>query len=248
MSTELVRTEPQAVAVHEDASIMSVIARAAADPMVDVAKMRELLDLQERFTTKTAEVDFKASMNRLQPRLPQIDKHGAIVVNGQTRSKYARYEDIDAACRQLYTAEGFSHSFDTRTAEGKTTYYIRVDHRAGHSETKELQLPDDTSGSKNSIQAHISTVSYAKRCLMKMAYNIIEAGEDNDGNGVSYISEDDACRIEDMLVALGDTSASKTNERGFLKFMGAPTVREIQQRDLARGIQALRDKMQKAGR
>jgi hypothetical protein len=46
-----------------------------------------------------------------------------------------------------------------------------------------MELPFDNSGSKNTVQAIGSSVSYGKRYVLCMLLNISTGGEDNDGNG-----------------------------------------------------------------
>ena len=53
-------------------AVLTVIARAASDPTVDVEKMRSLLDLQERIMDRQAETAFNASMQAAQSELKQI--------------------------------------------------------------------------------------------------------------------------------------------------------------------------------
>ena len=110
------------IAVREDAlpatlaasTILSVIAKAAADPNVDVAKMQQLLDMQERLMARQAEAEFNEAMARLQPRLPRIQKKGDVkypvnknAPDGPQKHAFwfARIEDIDDAIRPLLNEE-----------------------------------------------------------------------------------------------------------------------------------------------
>src|SRR4051812_41928358 len=93
-------------------AFLELISRAASDPTVDVAKMKELLSMRVEIMAREAEMAFSQAMARLQPRLPRITKHGRICVNGVVRNTYARIEDIDAVIRPLYSEEGFSISWN----------------------------------------------------------------------------------------------------------------------------------------
>src|SRR4051812_49412858 len=113
MTTDLVeRTEalPAIEAEPQRGSMLSIIARAASDPNVDVAKMQALLDMQRQIMAEQARAEFNEAFSRL--NLPRIPKLG-IVDRGSGRGKfpYARWEDIDAKIRPLLAAEGFALSF-----------------------------------------------------------------------------------------------------------------------------------------
>src|SRR5437773_1043260 len=78
-------------------SLLSVIAKAVTNPLVDVEKMERLFALYERNQKEQQRIAYQAAMARLQAQLPQIEKHGRIEVKGVLRSKFATIEDIDAA-------------------------------------------------------------------------------------------------------------------------------------------------------
>lgn len=221
-------------------SIMAVIARAAADPNVDAVKMTQLFELQERFMKNRAEVQFNEAMARLQPRLPSIPKRGKIVVQSSTRSEFATYDDIVAAIKPLLGEEGFSISFDSKTKERDVEYSAKLAHSAGHSETKTITLPADKSGSKNDIQALGSTVSYARRYLVKMHFNIVEGGEDNDGNSYGLIGEKEERQIYDLFAACEMDAESK---RKFLVVAEVNSVKDIRQSDYPGLLKLLEKKL-----
>jgi len=231
--TQIVKVEPQEVAqVQPQGSILAVIARAAADPSVDVTKMSALLELQERVMQKHAEAEYNAAMSRLQPRLPRITKKGKIQYEDKKTGKlvstpFAKYEDIDAAIRPMLCEEGFSISFGTQTRDGGGLIIsATLSHNAGHSRTESMPLPADTSGSKNAIQAMGSTLSYGKRYLVCAMLNIITEGEDNDGNLDGAITEEQVKTIEDLLheCGLGVRTEGRTK---FLETFGVAAVEDI---------------------
>lgn len=166
-------------------AIVSVIERAASDPNVDISKMERLLDLQERILAKNAESAFNSDFAAMQGELPAISEKGEISVNGNVRSKYARFEDINEAVRPVLQKYGFSVQFKVAITEGtiKITGILR--HRDGHSETTSLPLPADISGSKNAVQSIGSSVSYGKRYVLSALLNITTSGEDDDGRATS---------------------------------------------------------------
>jgi hypothetical protein len=229
--------EEQGLAVREPAAVapsnlLAVIAQAVADPRMDVEKMSKLLDLQERIMAEQRKTAFFAALARLTPKLPEIVKHGQ-----SHHGKYARLEDIDRAIRPLIAEEGFAISFDSLTVDGKVRVICRLSHQEGHFETKQIDLPLDNSGSKNGAQAVISTVSYGRRALTKMFFNLIEAGEDTDGNNLETISAE---QVRDLRTLIQDT---KSDEKKFLELIaGVEKLEDIQVRDLKRIVNALETK------
>lgn len=225
-------------------NILDVITQAVENYKdLNVEKMERLLAMYERTVEREAAVAYKEAMARVQAGMPQFGKSGEIVVKGEVRSKYAKLEDIDKVIRPMLAAEGFSLSLDSESTDGKL-YHVSctVSHRQGHSETKSVLLPPDTSGAKNAVQAVFSTiVGYAHRQLVKMHFNIIETGIDTDGTGEAgeFITEDQA---KDIQALIDEVKADKNR---FLKYVGVGSVSEIRKGDFERVIKALEDKRRK---
>lgn len=240
MSTELVKHEPNALERAE--STLEVISRLAVDPRVDVEKLERLLVMKREVEADQRRVAFLAALARLATKLPEIDQKGRVAYEGKQGKegmdrKYARLEDIDRAIRPLLSEEGFSMSFDTHpTDSGKIRVSATLSHRDGHSETKQLDLPHDSSGSKNGIQAVGSTVSYGRRMLVKMFFNLIEHGEDTDGNDPTTLTDDQAKDLEAMI------SEVRADKAKFLQFMGVDSLSAILARDHTKAINALETK------
>lgn len=166
-----------------DGNILSVIARAAADPNVDIDKLERLLEMQERVTARNARAAYYEALAEMQPHLPVIGERGAISTDrGKTvQSTYALWEDVNEAIRPVLAQYGFSLTFKVRRAEGEIVTTGILSHRFGHSEETELALPTDSSGSKNAVQAVGSSTSYGKRYTAFALLNITSSGEDDDG-------------------------------------------------------------------
>jgi hypothetical protein len=234
--------EETAVEVQHPTNMLAVIAQAAVDPRCDITKMERLLAMQQTIMKDQREAAFAGAMSRLQAKLPQIQKSGAIIVKGTERSRYAKIEDIDVAIRPLLAEEGFSFSFDSDSSDGKLfKLSAKLSHREGHSETKHLVLPIDSSDYRSNVQSIGSTVSYGKRQLIKMHLNLIECGEDDDGaGGAKPISPAQAAAIATSLVEVG------FDQGRFLKFMGVAEVADILARDYQKAQSAIEEKRRTA--
>jgi ERF superfamily. len=243
MSSERSTDIDQALAVARPEGTMdflSILAQAAVDPRMDVAKMERLLEMHRQVTEDQRRVEFSAAMARLQAVLPQITKEGRIVVSGTERSRYARIEDIDQAIRPLLAAEGFSLAFDTEAKDHGLLITGKISHAAGHAETRSLFLPLDAQGAKSPVQGVGSTVSYGRRYLIKMLLNVTERGEDDDGMGGATITEAQAA---DLGALLDEVKADKAR---FFAFMGVANLSEILARDHAKALNALETKRRNA--
>lgn len=170
----------------EPSAVLAVIARAAADPAVDVDKMDRLLQMQERVLARQAEVEFNAAMADAQSEMGRIS---ADATNPQTRSKYATYAKLDAALRPIYTRRGFALSFGTGDAahEGYVRVQAHVSHLSGFTRTYHVDMPADGKGAKgNDVMTKTHAVgaamSYGMRYLLKMIFNVAVGDDDRDGN------------------------------------------------------------------
>jgi len=227
--------------IEHPGDILEVIHKAVSDPKMDVDKMSKLLDIHERIVKENRRIEFMEALSRIQAEMPQIDKNGQIIVKGVERSRYARLEDIDKVIRPMLAAEGFSFSFDSKSPDGDLfTISCTLRHKNGHSETNTIILPIDKSNFRSDVQSVGSTLSYARRQLVKLHLNIIECGLDDDGIGGSEpISEAQAESIETLIKQTG------ADKKRFLAYMEAESIKEITARNYPKAISALEAKKRK---
>lgn len=247
---EIVAHQPaQAPAVQsETPNLMAVIARAAADPSVNVDKMERLLQMHERMVAQQAKADFAAAMVLMKPDLPVIGRRGRIEVRAKTSSGqrdgeiqqstgYALWEDIDEALTPVLAKHGFALSFRSGVAQdGKITVTGILMHRGGHSEETTMTLPHDSSGSKNAVQAVGSSTSYGKRYTATLLLNIRTHGDDDDavkGGAPETLTEEE---IEKIFALLKKTGG---NTDLFCKHMKIAGVQDIPRKDFGKALEAI---------
>ncbi|HEX2726298.1 MAG TPA: ERF family protein [Beijerinckiaceae bacterium] len=182
--------EPQGPSVG---SVLQLIERAATDERVDVEKMERLLAMQERILAIQAKRDAMQAKQVMMAEMPRVSRHGEIIIAERgtrrviQRTRYAKWEDIDAAIRPILSKHGFVLSFrSSEGSDGKILMTAVLTHQgpAGtYEETSTLPIPPDPSGSKNAIQALGSSLSYGKRYTATPLLNLVFEGEDDDGNG-----------------------------------------------------------------
>ncbi len=182
----LQRMESQVPATGEESSMLSIIARAASDPAVDVTKMERLMAMQERLYAKQAEQAFNVAMTAVQSQVRYIQKDAT---NPQTGSKYARLETVNKAISPVATEHGFSLSYGT--ADCPIPDCVRVTclvlHVGGHSRQYQVDVPMDILGmkgnpSKTRTHGFGSSLSYGRRYLTLLIFNLSTGEEDDDGN------------------------------------------------------------------
>lgn len=218
---EISTVQERRVMSAEPTSMFDVIAQAIRDPELDVEKLERLAGLYERLTDRQAEVTYNEAMNAAQQEMRPI---AADANNPQTKSKYASYAALDRALRPIYTHHGFSISFDT--ADGAAADHVRVvckiGHRGGHKERPHLDMPADGKGAKGGdvmTKTHAigAAVTYGKRYLLGMIFNIAVGGDvDDDGNsnGGREMSEVAKRAVSDVngCETAGDLAVWKKNK------------------------------------
>jgi hypothetical protein len=228
----ITQVDEQGVApVQPDASaIVQMIERAVLDPRVDIDKMERLLAMQERVMERSARTSFNAALATMQPRLPVIGERGEIKnTGGKVQSTFALWEDINDAIRPLLAEHGFALTFRTGRANGNPTVTGVLSHREGHSEETTLELPLDTSGSKNNVQGIGSSTSYGKRYTACALLNITTRGEDDGGQSAGQspvfqrvVADVNACEGPDELRAW-----KATHYESAAKLLSPEDLREV---------------------
>jgi len=229
---------PGALQRETTREVLDTIIRASRDQSVDVAKLKDLLDLQERLLADQRRTSFMSAMAELQAEMPQIAKAGVITgQSGAVRNRYAKIEDIDVVIRPLLAKHGFSFSFDSEPAQGGVCFLCRMSHRDGHSETKRLVLPLDQGAGRNAVQSMGSTVSYARRYLLGMHLNLVTRDEDDDGRGGSgHVTPAQAAELRAKLAEVGGSEAR------FLNWLAAASFEEIPAANYTRALKFIDEK------
>jgi hypothetical protein len=164
----------------------SFLERIIASGLTDPAAIGKLVELQERIERMHAQSAYTVAMNAAQKEMPRVLRSK---INTQTGSKYAPLEDVLKDVVPIYTKHGFSVSFGEGTpgAAGSVKIVCDVMHTSGHSVRYELEGGLDTSGIKGStnktdIQGKGSSVSYLRRYMLCMVFNVAIGDSDTDGN------------------------------------------------------------------
>jgi len=176
--------------------LQAALQQALMLPEQGVERLERMWEMHKDMQNREAAREYATAMQRAQSSMPNIAKRGK---NKQTNSQYALLEDINQAITPVYTREGFSLSFGTVTSDlqGHVGIVCDVLHTGGHSRTYHYDAPIDDvgiKGEKNKTSTHGrgSAISYGRRYLILMIFNLTIGGEDDDGNGAG---ENEAQRI-----------------------------------------------------
>jgi hypothetical protein len=199
--------------------------------------IEKLMSLQERWEANQARKAFDAAMSDAKTEITPIVKNRAVGYDGKggSRTSY-RHEDLAEIARTvdpLLAKHGLSYRFQTTQQDGFIHVTCIVSHRDGHSERNVLFASADASGSKNSIQALGSTITYLQRYTLKAALGLA-ASNDDDGRASEQTKEEAKTLTPEQVKAIEDkineTDASTTR---LLKQAGVARLEEIPTSDFA---------------
>lgn len=172
--TALATQEPQS----ESAALMATITRAATDPTVDAEKMERLFALYEKMDARRAEREFNQALKLAQQEIPAIFKN-----KQADKNKYADLEQVNEVISPISTKHGFSTSYGNEDSPMDKHYRVVcfLSHDGGHTRKYHADIPADHSGSKNVTQGFGSTISYGRRYIKLMIFDVSTTNEDDDG-------------------------------------------------------------------
>jgi len=167
---------------HESMALMAIIERAATDPAFDVDKLQALLAVKERWEAGEAKKAYVAALNAFKADAPELTKNKHVKF-GATEYDHATLDHVSLAIGKALSAHGLTHRWDIDHKDNAIIVSCVLTHVAGHSERVTMPpAAPDTSGSKNSIQALGSTITYLQRYSLLAATGMAVKGQDDDGN------------------------------------------------------------------
>jgi hypothetical protein len=234
-------------------NLMTALAVAAADPRMDVAKVERLFAMHKELQDREAAQAFADAMAKAQANIRPIAKDRR---NDHTKSWYATLAAIVDEATPVVTAEGLSVSYDTYEPSGRDKDMEKpieswhrvialVSHRGGHVRKYHLDGPLDDAG-KTGIQAMGSTVSYLRRYLFCMIFNVATA-DDNDGNGGGNGAKGEKLaekKVADHCAKMDEA----TNEADLMRIFSVAwnEAEEIKDKDAQRVFMTKRDERRRA--
>lgn len=210
---------------------------AAISEKVDLDKTERLLDIQVKWEANEAKKVFAASFAEAQKNMQTVVKKR---INSQTHSKYAELGDVIEITQPIYTKEGFSLMFYEGDCpkENYIRVYVDILHSAGHIVTRHYDVPMDGKGLRGNdnmtaIHGKASSVSYGRRYLMYMIWNIPTA--DNDGNTqkLPMITDKQLHQLRDLLLV------KKLSEKKLLEYLKIESLEDLPENQFTKALAAI---------
>lgn len=235
--------------VSESATIFSIIAKSASDPTIDLERMERLIAMRDKEMERLARERFNNALASAQAEMPQVI---ADAQNSHTHSRYATYEAVSKAMQPVLQKYGFSLSFGEGKSELPDCLKIVCTVSLGAYEKHyEAHIPFDNGGmkgnaNKNATQAFGSTITYGRRYLKTMIFDVAVKDQDDDAQSVSnspIITDDQFAELNNLL------DANEIDKAKFCAYMGVDAIANIPQSDFARARIAIGKSIaNKAGR
>lgn len=224
-----------------------------------VQDLKALMDLWERWTEKQAEQSWNRAMTNCQKTMPGLVKSSH---NKHKDLWYAGFEQLDKQIRPIYVAEGFSLCFTEMDNPNPEVCRIALDvlHVDGHCRrfVKDVHIDGVGTGGNRSMtatQADGSTMSYARRYVTKMAFNLVDSNEDLDGDAGNNgrITLDEIKLLGAAIAELAALRGKKVDVAAFLKWLGPEirSINEVNREQFLRGMSEIslqRNELQQKGK
>lgn len=160
------------------------ILQQAVSAGANVETLTKLLELQERWEANEARKAFVKALADFKANPPRLEKTKQVGYGeGSKRTSYS-YTPLDEAAStigQALSKHGLSFRWETKQVEGRISVTCILQHEQGHRESVTLEATPDNSGSKNSVQAIGSTVTYLERYTLLAATGLATTNQDSDG-------------------------------------------------------------------
>lgn len=224
--------------------IMALVERAITNN-TDLSVIQTLMDAQDRWDKKQAKQAFDAAMAEAVNEIPTIKKNKPAIFDKDGKTPRYMYEDlaeIAETVKPILKKHGLSYRFRTNQNGAIVSVTCVVSHVDGHSEENTLSASNDTSGSKNAIQAVGSAVTYLERYSLKAALGLA-AAEDDDAQAAgepAVITQQQFLELNQLL------DEHEINKAAFCGYMGVEAVADIPQNRLKDAKEAIKKKIAKA--
>ena len=206
----------------------------------DLEKLRQLMDLQDRWEAAQARKAYVAAIAAFKAEPMRILKSKQVNIPGGAKFAHATLADVCDGVVAALSKHGLSHKWELQQDGDRITVTCILTHEAGHSERTMLSgLPDD-SGKKNGIQQIASTVTYLQRYTLMAAVGLAAKDMDDDGRGAGpakpKITEEQVANLKALLTEVG------ANEINFLKWLKVESLSDILATNYAACVKAIEAK------
>lgn len=225
-----------------DEKILSV----ADNPAFDNERLAMLIHLKRDMDYSVARERFNTALSAAQAEIATATKNAN---NSLLRSRYADYASISKVVSPIIEKYKFAVSFRTEqpVADGfiKLTCIVSL---GIYEKEYSLELPLDLAGikgnaNKSPLQAHGSAISYARRYLKTLVFDVITVDDDDDGNPSSepLINREQAETINRMLIE------RNIDMKAFLRFYRVDAIHELRASQYNNAIEKIKFRDERTG-
>jgi hypothetical protein len=215
---------------------------AAINANVDLSKIEKMIELQQKWDAIEAKKAYTRAMAEFKKTPLDITKDGNVKFKnskGETVDyNHATLGNVTGKINASLSNYGLSASWTTEQKDGTIIVTCNITHEKGHRESTSLFAAPDTSGSKNSIQAICSTITYLERYTILALTGLATHDQDDDAERaeVKYLTEEHRSKLVDAIADVGVDSVK------FLKWLGYESFETIEEVDYNRAISGLKEK------
>lgn len=189
MEQEMIVSKPNGAALAVKVDPLSIL-QLAIERGAGIETIERMVALVNGERERIAKQQFDEAMGKFKDNPPTILKNKHVEF-GNTKYDHATLDEVSAKIADGLGKVGIRHRWET--AQDKEIAVTCVLAGFGHEERTTLKATADTSGSKNSIQAIGSAVTYLQRYTLLLACGMAAKGQDDDGRatglGSNWIAE-----------------------------------------------------------
>jgi hypothetical protein len=230
------------VAIREGSPLQALQFAMTSD--IPIEKLEKMLELQERWEQNEAKKAYTQAMAAFKADPPKIkkDRHVRFATQkGVTEYNHASLGNVTTSINAALAEHGLTAAWKTEQESGQIKVTCTITHKLGYSENTSLTASAETSGTKNSIQAIGSTITYLQRYTLLALTGLATHEQDDDGagSGQPVITETQAASIKKALKETG------SDEQIFLAYIGAESIETIPAEKFLLAITSINKKAEK---
>lgn len=164
-------------------SMLEVIVGIAKDPTIPLERMERIMAMQRQLEQDRAEREFNMAMHKAQHEMPRVVKD-----KRTDKAWYATLENVSRQIDPIARNNGFVISYGTADSPLAKHYrtVATVMHVGGHTRVYHMDLEADMTGAqgkpnKTAVQGVSSSISFARRVLKLLIFDVVPEGQDRDG-------------------------------------------------------------------
>lgn len=202
-----------------------------------IEQLEKFMELKERHEANEAKKAFVSAMSKFRGKAGTVNK-----TRQGHNCKYAGLAETIEEISPVLVECGLSHRWETKQEDKQITVTCYLTHEQGHSEHATMTSLPDSTGSKNSIQAIGSAISYLQRYTLFAVCGLASREIDDDGKmyGVDIIDDEQLLNLKALL----DEVKPNINYPAFLKAYGIEEPGQMSKANYPRAMKQLEKKRQ----